>query len=174
MCKQISLIGAVPISWCVTHSCWWCGAVVVSRPGAGLPRLPRCHCSSFQREKLYFHCQAMKCLCMTAEHTTINLTAAELTGQKPMQPLLGTEHYQCMDSLFIRGSIRHRSLRCHTGYEADRQQVNAVSHTTLPTVEQHSRGIMHMILHTAAATPENTQFIIFFLVKLKVCAMSLC
>lgn len=118
------------------------GSVVVSGSDAGLPRLPRCHCSSFQREKLYFHCQAMKCLCMTAEHTTINLTPAELTGQKPMQPLLGTEHYQCMDSLFIRGSIRHRSLRRHTGYEADRQQVNAVSHTTLPTVPQHRRRIL--------------------------------
>ena len=75
----------------------------------------------FQWEKLYFHRQAMKCLCMTVEHTTINLTPAELTGQKPMQPLLGTEHYQCMDSLFIRGSIRHCSLRCHTEYETNRQ-----------------------------------------------------
>lgn len=119
MCKQISLIGAVPISWCVTHSCSWRWAVVVSRPGAGLLLLPYCHCSSFQWEKLYFHCQAMKCLCMTAAHTTINLTPAELTGQKPMQPLPGTEHYQCMDSLFIRGSIRHRSLPCHIGYETD-------------------------------------------------------
>lgn len=88
----------------------------------------------------------MKCLCMTVEHTTINLTPVELTGQKPMQPLLGTEHYQCMDSLFIRGSIRHRSLHCHTGYETDRQQVNAVSHTTLPTVEQQKSGIMHGLL----------------------------
>lgn len=87
--------------------------------------LPRRHCSSFHWEKLYFHCRAMKCLCMTAERTTINLTPAELTGQKPMQPLLGTEHYQCMDSLFIRGSIRHRSPRCRTGYETDGQQVNA-------------------------------------------------
>ena len=143
MCKQISLFGALPISWRVTQSLTRvAGAVVVSGSGAGLPLLPHCHCSSFQREKLYFHCQAMKCLCMTAEHTTINLTPAELTGQKPMQPLLGTEHYQCMDSLFIRGSIRHRSLRRHTGYEADRQQVNAVSHTTLPTVPQHRRRIL--------------------------------
>lgn len=63
-----------------------------------------------------------------------------------MQPLLGTEHYQCMDSLFIRGSIRHRSLHCHAGYETDGQEVNAVSHTTLPTVEQHSGGIVHRTL----------------------------
>lgn len=111
----------MPISWCVTHSRRRHGAVVVSRPGAGLPRLLQCYCSSFLWEKLYFHCQAMKCLCMTVEHTTINLTAAELTGQKPMQPLFGTEHYQCMDSLFIRGSIRHHSPGCHTGYTADRQ-----------------------------------------------------
>lgn len=113
----------------------------------------------------------MKCLCMTAEHTTINLTPAELTGQKPMQPLLGTEHYQCMDSLFIRGSIRHHSLRCHAGYETDSQQVNAVSHTTLPTVEQYSRGIMVMHVYTAAATPENSQFMFVFLVKLRVCTI---
>ncbi len=168
MCKQISLTGAAPISWCVTHSCWWHGAVVVSRPGAGLPLLPQCHCSSFHWEKLYFHCQAMKCLCMTAEHTTINLAPAELTGQKPMQPLLGTEHYQCMDSLFIRGSIRHRSLCCHTGYETDRQQVNAVSHTTLPTVEQHSRGFMCRIL-LLCNTRKLTIHMFVSLVKLRVC-----
>lgn len=146
------------------------GAVVVSGSGAGLPRLPQCHCSSFQREKLYFHCQAMKCLCMTAEHTTINLTPAELTGQKPMQPLLGTEHYQCMDSLFIRGSIRHRSLRRHTGYEADRQQVNAVSHTTLPTVPQHRRRIF---VYAAAATPAKPTIQMFLsIIKLRFWSIS--
>lgn len=101
----------------------------------------------------------MKCLCMTVEHTTINLTPAELTGQKPMQPLLGTEHYQCMDSLFIRGSIRHCSLHCHTGYETDRQQVNAVSHTTLPAVEQQNSGIMHgLLLCSVQQCYNNTEF----------------
>lgn len=141
------------------------GAAVVSRPHAGLPPLPHCHCSSFQREKLYFHCQAMKCLCMTAEHTAINLAPAELTGQKPMQPLLGTEHYQCMDSLLIRGSIRHRSLHCHTGYETDRQQGDAVSHTTLPTVGQRStpREAQDSTLRTAAETPGLSQLVCLFL-----------
>lgn len=75
---------------------------------------------------------------MTGEHTTINLAAAELTGQKPMQPLLGTEHYQCTDSLFIRGSIRHRSLHRRSGYETDEQRVEAGPCTTQPTVEEHS------------------------------------
>lgn len=123
------------------------------RPTAGLPLLPWCHCSSFQWEQLYFHCQAMKCLCMTAEHTTINLTPAELTGQKPMQPLLGTEHYQCMDSLFIRGSIRHRSLRCHTGYERDRQQVNAGRSATRWRNRAHD-----MIAYTPEAIAEKLKF----------------
>lgn len=90
---------------------------------------------------------------MTAEHTTINLTPAELTGQKPMQPLLGTEHYQCMDSLFIRGSIRHRSLRCHTGYETDRQQVNAGR-----SGKQWRNRAHDMIAYTAEAIPENSHF----------------
>lgn len=109
-------------------------ATSVLRSGAGLSLLLSCHCSSFQKEKLYFYCQAMKCLRMTAEHTTINLTVVELTGQKPMQPLLGTEHYQCMDSLFIRGSIRHRSL-CHcAGYEKDSS--STVPHITMFTQEQ--------------------------------------
>lgn len=109
----------------------------------------------------------MKCLCMTAEHTTINLTAAELTGQKPMQPLLGTEHYQCMDSLFITGSIRHRSLHCHTGYETDRQQVNAVSHTTLSTVEQHSTG--YYCIKCSFNTKNLTIHMFVSLVEWKIC-----
>lgn len=96
----------------------------------------------------------MKCLCVTGEHTTINLTPAELTGQKPMQPLLRTEHYQCMDSLFIRGSIRHCSLHCHAGYETNRQQVTAVSHTTLPKGEEHSIKMMHTrLLYTTRNAP---------------------
>lgn len=99
-------------------------AVVVTMAGPGLPLLPSPIALHFQRERLYFHCRAMKCLCMTAPRRAINLALAELTGQKPMQPLLGTEHYQCMDSLFIRGSIRHCSLCFHTEYETG-QQVNA-------------------------------------------------
>lgn len=90
---------------------------VVTMSGPSLPPLPSPIALHFQRERLYFHCRAMKCLCMTVRHCAINLTLAELTGQKPMQPLLGTEHYQCMDSLFIRGSIRHCSLCFHTEYE---------------------------------------------------------
>lgn len=64
---------------------------------------------SFELEKLYFHCGAMRCLCMSMERGTINLPPVELTGQKPMQPLLGTEHYQRMVSSFIWPVIRHYS-----------------------------------------------------------------
>lgn len=105
---------------------------------------PRCYCSSFSQGKLYFHCQAMKCLCTTPEHTAINLTAAELTGQKPMQPLLGTEHYQCMDSLFIRGSIRHCSLCCHAGYEDRKTASQCWSHGG--TTRQRNQGIKLWVL----------------------------
>lgn len=132
-------------------------------------RGPRCHCSSFRREKLYFHCQAMKCLCMTAEHTTINLTAAELTGQKPMHPLLGTEHYQCMDSLFIRGSIRHCSLCRRTGYESDSKSMLRHTHTQHST--GHSETTQHAVIYTAATLrrPHNSR--ICFLVKRSICAI---
>lgn len=101
---------------------------------------------------------------MTAEHTTINLTPAELTGQKPMQPLLGTEHYQCMDSLFIRGSIRHRSLHCHTGYEADRQTASqcCVTHNSVTTRTENAKGA---IVYTSAAA-EKLQFMFIFLLDL--------
>lgn len=91
-------------------------------------------------EKLYCHCRAMRCLCMTAERATINLTPVELTGQKPMQPLLGTEHYQCMASLFIRDAIRHHSLHCHAAYETGSKcsQHPCVPHTILPPLKQHT------------------------------------
>lgn len=130
-------------------------AVVVSRLGTGLPLLPQYHCSSFSVEKLYFHCRAMKCLCMTTENCTINLTPAELTGQKPMRPLLGKEHYQCMDSLFIRGSIRHCSLGCHAEYETENK--------TMPAADEHSGGI---VLNMQNAIPEN-----FSGLKLRDCAI---
>lgn len=133
MCKQISLTGPAHISRCVTHSQWH-EDVVVFRSGAGLP------CSSgialhFSGRSFIFIAKQWSVFVWLENTTTINLAAAELTGQKPMQPLLGTEHYQCMDSLFIRGSIRHRSLHCHT--ETDARRVNAAPCTTLPTVEKH-------------------------------------
>lgn len=112
------------------------GAVVVIRPGPGLPLLPSLIALHFQRERLYFHCRAMKCLCMTAPHCAINLTPVELTGQKPMQPLLCTEHYQCMDSLFIRGSIRHCSLCFYTEYQTD-------SKSMLATEERGGRIVLN-------------------------------
>lgn len=70
MCKQISLIGAALISRCVTHSYPASEDVAVPGLGAVAAEADRRHCSSFQPEKLYFHCQAMKCLCMTAARTT--------------------------------------------------------------------------------------------------------
>lgn len=128
------------------------GAVVVTMSGPGLPLLPTPIALHFQRERLYFHCRAMKCLCMTAPHCAINLMLAELTGQKPMQPLLGTEHYQCMDSLFIWGSIRHCSL-CFSTLNM-RQAARPCWPQSNVDEESFSTG------HTAAAIPEYSDLVL--------------